>query len=210
MPSKAPSADMPWEEAVRRVLSEAGGALHYAEIARRIASIPLRLKVGATPPSRFCAKSPFLYVKKGKSRRTFESRAVSYTLKTAAAEISAQVAADAAMADQLEETGALRAFGMYWVRDSVWWLGKPQLLGKQGAAATDVNFAGQVGVYLLHDRERVIYVGRADDTLLLALKPIRRIGLERVGTASRGSGCAASITMANSPILLRFRGAKTL
>jgi len=43
------------------------------------------------------------------------------------------------------------------------------LVGR-GAGATSVNFAGQIGVYLLHDRERVIYVGRAVDTLFARLK----------------------------------------
>ena len=59
---------------------------------------------------------------------------------------------------------------MFWQRDSVFWPGKPQLLGRQGAGATDINFAGQIGVYLLHDRERVIYVGRATDSLFARLK----------------------------------------
>ena len=68
------------------------------------------------------------------------------------------------------ETGALRAFGMFWRRKSVFWAGKPKLLGRQVAGATDVNFASQIGVYLLHDRERVIYVGRAVDTLFARLK----------------------------------------
>jgi hypothetical protein len=36
--------------------------------------------------------------------------------------------------------------------------------------ATDVNFAEQIGIYLLHDRERVIYVGQATDTLFARLK----------------------------------------
>jgi hypothetical protein len=44
-------------------------------------------------------------------------------------------------------------------------------LVKQAAGGTDVNFANQIGVYLLHDRERVIYVGRATtDTLFARLK----------------------------------------
>jgi hypothetical protein len=73
-------------------------------------------------------------------------------------------------AEQVEETGALRAFGMFWQRDSVSWSGRPMLFGRQIAGATDVNFADQVGVYLLHDRQRVIYVGRADDTLFARLK----------------------------------------
>lgn len=80
---------------------------------------------------------------------------------------------DASAADRLApdadadvaQSGALRAFGMYWRREHVVWRTKPKLFGRQGAAATKVNFADQVGVYLLHDRDRVIYVGRATDTL---------------------------------------------
>jgi hypothetical protein len=59
---------------------------------------------------------------------------------------------------------------MFWQRSSVSWSGSPKLFGRQGAGATDVNFADQVGVYLLHDRERVIYIGRATDTLYARLK----------------------------------------
>jgi|SRR5271165_3704481 len=168
-PKKTELADMPWQDAIQRVLSEANGALHYAEIAERITSGGLRRSIGATPANTVNAylntslhegeKSPYLRVGRGE-----------YTLKVAA-ERNAQVAADTVKdIDQEEEAGALRAFGMFWQRDAVLWPGKPQLLGRQGAGATDVNFAGQIGVYLLHDRERVIYVGRADDTLFARLK----------------------------------------
>ena len=59
---------------------------------------------------------------------------------------------------------------MFWQRDLVLWSGTPKLFGKQGPGATDVNFADQVGVYLLHDRQRVIYVGRAIDALFTRLR----------------------------------------
>jgi hypothetical protein len=168
---REPKTDMPWEDAIQRVLSEADGALHYAEIAERIASQGLRRSVGATPAATVSSylstslsegeQSPYLRVGRGL-----------YTLK-AAAERNAEVAADtvkAADQEEEEEAGALRAFGMFWQRDSVFWSGKSQLLGRQGAGATDVNFASQIGVYLLHDRERVIYVGRATDALFTRLK----------------------------------------
>lgn len=169
MPKKSETADLSWEDAVQRVLSEADGALHYAEIAERITSGNLRQNIGATPASTVAAilstslskgeKSPYLRVGRGE-----------YALKIAAAK-NAQVASSIAEdTDQGEGTGALRAFGMFWQRGAVLWLGKPQLLGRQGAGATTVNFAGQIGVYLLHDRERVIYVGRAVDTLFARLK----------------------------------------
>ena len=136
--------DMPWEDAIQRVLSEADGALHYADIAERIASQGLRRSVGATPANTVNAylttslregkKSPYLRVGRGE-----------YMLKVAA-EKNAQAVTDTVNADQEEEVGALGAFGMFWQRDLVFWPGKPQLLGRQGAGATDINFAGQIGV----------------------------------------------------------------
>jgi hypothetical protein len=160
--------NMPWEEAIRTVLAKADGGLPYTEIAEHIVSLGLRRDVGATPAQTVAANlstslrepsSPFLRVGRG----VYALRAVT--------EKSAQDQGDAVKnADQVEETGALRAFGMFWQRDSVSWSGVPKLFGRQGAGATDVNFADQVGVYLLHDRERVIYVGRAIDTLFARLK----------------------------------------
>lgn len=162
--------DMTWEDAIQRVLSEADGALHYADIAERITSSSLRHNIGATPASTVASclstslregeKSPYLRVGRGE-----------YTLKKLADERNAQVAADTKGVQQEEGAGALRAFGMFWRRDSILWTGRqPQLLGRQGVGATNVNFAGQIGVYLLHDVARVIYVGRAYDTLFARLK----------------------------------------
>jgi HB1, ASXL, restriction endonuclease HTH domain len=167
--SAAQSAkDLPWEEAIQRALAEADGALHYADIAERIVSGGLRKSVGATPAATVAAylsnslrekSSPYLRVGRGQ-----------YTLRAIAEKNTRDQVKTATRTDEAEETGALRAFGMFWRRDFVSWTGPPNLLGKQGAGATDVSFADQVGVYLLHDRERVIYVGRAIDTLFARLK----------------------------------------
>jgi hypothetical protein len=150
----APARELTWPDAIQRVLAGADGPLHYADIAERIASTGLRRSVGATPAQtvanylstslRDNKMSPYLRVGRGE-----------YTLKVATETVND--------ADAVAETGALRAFGMFWRRDSIVWTGPPKLLGKQGTGATDVNFADQIGVYLLHDRERVIYVGRATD-----------------------------------------------
>lgn len=71
----------------------------------------------------------------------------------------------------LPETAAsLSAFGMFWKRNHVHWPGRPRLLGQRKASACHVNFADQIGVYLLHDRERTIYVGRTLETLHARLK----------------------------------------
>jgi hypothetical protein len=43
--------EMTWEEAIQKVLGDAGIAMHYAEIAEEIAKRGLRTKLGATPHS---------------------------------------------------------------------------------------------------------------------------------------------------------------
>jgi hypothetical protein len=87
------------------------------------------------------------------------------------AEKNAQAATETLTIVENEERGVLGAFGMFWQRDSVIWdARKPQLLGSQGAGATSINFADQIGLYLLHDHARVVYVGRATDSLVSRLK----------------------------------------
>lgn len=163
----APARDLSWEDAIQSVLRKADGALHYTEISERIVSSKLRRSVGATPAQTVAnylsislreGSSPYLRVGKGE-----------YTLKAVAENGPREQPDGRADAEQVAETGALRAFGMFWQRELVFWPGT-KLLGRQGAGATAVNFAAQVGVYLLHDRERVIYVGRATDTLFARLK----------------------------------------
>ncbi len=160
--------NLSWEEAIQQVLSAADGALHYAEIAERVAAQHLRKSVGATPAatvasilSRALADPATPYQRVGRGE---------YTLKAQLEQQSASPKGEQAQVTEDDETGALRSFGMFWQRELVVWSGQARLLGRQGLGATAVNFAEQVGVYLLHDRERVIYVGRAADTLYARLK----------------------------------------
>lgn len=61
-----------------------------------------------------------------------------------------------------ESAGLISAFGMFWNRDQVdWKKGRNvKILGHQAGEDSSVNVADQVGVYLLHDGARTIYVGR--------------------------------------------------
>jgi hypothetical protein len=166
--AKAKVQDTTWEDAIVAVLKEADGSLHYADIASEVSAQRLKKSVGANPAASVAAilsrsltdeDSPFLRVGRGE-----------YTLKNMPApRVVGPQGAIAPDGDQ-SETGALRAFGMFWQRDRVLWGGKSKLLGRQQLGAADVNFADQVGVYLLHDRDRVIYVGRATDTMYSRLK----------------------------------------
>jgi hypothetical protein len=123
---KEPKANMPWEDAIKLVLSEVDGGLHYADVAERIASKGLRQALGATPASTVSSyltsslrelgdESPYLRVGRGV-----------YALKVAA-EKKAQEEISTAKDAVQEEAGAVRAFGMFWKRDSVYWVGKPRL-----------------------------------------------------------------------------------
>jgi hypothetical protein len=159
---------MPWDKAIQTVLAEKDGIMRYTDIADRIRDLGLRHSLGATP-----ATTVAVYL--GASLKEQNSPYVRhggglYSLKATQQPKSRAVSEDLSDHAETLETGALRAFGMFWQRGNVLWTGAPTLLGSQGVGAKDVNFASQVGVYLLHDRERVIYVGRAGDTLFARLK----------------------------------------
>lgn len=159
--------NLPWNEAIQKVLGATADALSCEEIARKINEKGLRSAVGATPASTVASylsvslrepNSPYLRVSRGY-----------YTLRERN-QTSLNVSSDvSAVADDIE-TGAVRAFGMFWRRDGVIWKNTPRLVGRQQSGASDVNFSDQIGVYLLHDRERVIYVGRATENLCARLK----------------------------------------
>ena len=159
-----------WDEAIKEVLQRADGALHYNEIANRVEALGIKTHVGSNPKSSVGAilsrsladaDSPYLKVDRGV-----------YALKSSLQKpIPPEQVEVEAEEDATEDTGAIRAFGMFWHRALVNWSGRnPPLLGRATPGAAEVNFAEQVGVYLLHDRDRVIYVGRAGDTMLARLK----------------------------------------
>ncbi len=165
--AKQPVADHTWDEAILIVLQDAGESLHYAEIANRILGRKLKTSIGATPAASVAATLSLaigtensVFQKVGRGMYALRSDLVEpVPTETPPEEIG-----------QDSETGALRAFGMYWTRDSVIWNGKTRLLGRQAINSAPVDFAEQFGIYLLHDRDRVVYVGRAADTLFSRLK----------------------------------------
>lgn len=159
----------PWRDAIIEVLKASGKAMHYTEIADEIVAKQLRKNVGATPAAtvnviihesikKEADDSPFVKVGRGE-----------FVLKANASQITAEIAQGAvtATADEKEETGGIiKAFGMFWRREWVDWLIKPALSGQQQEGADSVNFADQIGVYLLHDGREVMYVGRTTEKRL--------------------------------------------
>jgi hypothetical protein len=165
--AKRASDQMTWYDAVLHVLKEKGEAMHYADIADAIVKEKLRDNVGATPNQTVSvvlnyslkhegAASPFVRVSRGiygLSGRKGSSPSEQKEVEDAAL---TEPAAD-------EEVPAIGAFGMYWRRDLVRWPGTTvHLMGRQSDTSKPVDFSNQVGVYLLHDRDRIIYVGRVD------------------------------------------------
>lgn len=159
-----------WEEAIQIVLTAADGPLHYSEIAERIASENL-YDIGENPnPAATVVSILSQSLRTGNSLFQRVGTGL-YGLKSKLQTNSAPLTAVAENVTADTNTGALRAFGMFWQRDLVnWEPTAPKLFGRQSSAAAEVNFAEQIGVYLLHDRDRVIYVGRASDVLVARLR----------------------------------------
>jgi hypothetical protein len=154
--------DLPWRDAIEKVLREAGTTLHYTEIADRIVALKLRTSVGATPAATVSAfltttikaqgdKAPFIKVGRGE----FIIRDLGSAVQQAKA-----VETEKAEESQYE---IITSFGMFWRRSLVGWTTNPKLLGMQQLGAAPVDFGAQLGIYLLYDGREVVYVGRSTD-----------------------------------------------
>lgn len=150
---------MPWKDAIVRVLKEHGEPLHYDEIAGRISESGLRTSLGKTPAATVASvisqskNDPdplFERVERGRYRLVASGGAIGTAPKEA---------------DAADEVGGIAtAFGMYWDREDVnWGPTRPKLLGRQKEKSDQVDFSDQIGVYLLHDRREVVYVGQSNE-----------------------------------------------
>lgn len=157
---KAAAKKLTWDQAITQILNQANGPLHYTEIAERIIEQDLRDNTGATPAQTINA------IINGNIKKYLKLGNGNYALLSW---VNDREKTNSNITVKSEsDTGAIKSFGMYWDRSKIDW-SKPKFIGKQGDADVVVDFSEQVGVYLLHDRERVIYIGRAEDTLLKRL-----------------------------------------
>ncbi len=168
MPKKARNrSERTWYDCIVKVLAEKGEAMRYADIADTIVKRPLRRNVGATPNQTVShilstsvkkqgTKSPFKWVSPG----VYELSGAPGSSAAEKKEVEQSALRPAELADEIPSIGA---FGMYWRRDMVKWSGNQiRLTGRQKERSNPVDFGGQVGVYLLHDHDRIIYVGKVD------------------------------------------------
>jgi hypothetical protein len=150
-------------------MSKKSGNLPWLAAIQQIIDQKLRKDVGATPASTVSAnlawslkhepdKTPFERVDRG----LYILRPFQVNSGVANSEASKQAPPEAAQEAVEESAGIIQAFGMFWRRDLVEWINNPGLLGQQ-QGAKEVDFCDQRGVYLLHDSQRVVYVGQASD-----------------------------------------------
>lgn len=150
------SDNLSWREAAIAVLRTSAEAMHYTEIAEAVAERGLREEFGATPAQTVNATISMSIKNEGDASPFLRTEAGRYCLRDGAAPPSEEGAGPV-------ETGLINAFGMFWARDCVAWDKRPRLLGRQSRSSTTVDFCSQEGVYLLHDRRDVVYVGRTTD-----------------------------------------------
>lgn len=157
-----------WRKAIKKVLNEAGKPLHYRKITEIILDQGLA-KAGATPANTVAAMLSMAVKDPDNPIEKF-SRGVYFipsTLKTKSDKkqaLSVGEADDPEDTDDdeaLDQTGAVRSYGVFWQRSAVIWRTKSRILGKAANEADTVDFQNQRGIYLLLDGHRTIYVGRA-------------------------------------------------
>jgi hypothetical protein len=161
--------DLGWHEAIVRVLQNSGSAMHYVDIADSILSQGLKSTLGATPAKTVSSVITTNINTKGDKSEFVRTSRGEYVLRASATGTNPTTPVGIVpsnpvfVAEDNVEPTAIEALGMYWRRDLVEWNNSPKLIGQQQRGATEVDFAGQRGVYLLHDGRDTVYVGRVTD-----------------------------------------------
>lgn len=153
-------AQLKWRDAIEKILTEAGQAVHYKEITEAIANQGLRKSLGATPANTVFAILSSSIKDEGDSSPFLKTNSGMFMMKSTA---SAPSPSETAINSETKpNTQIVKCSGVYWNYEKVRWTSKPKILGQQQAGSKAIDFSNQVGVYLLHDRSKVIYVGRTD------------------------------------------------
>ena len=154
---------MTWKEAIARVLEESGEPMRARDIAEAIAARGLKTTEGATPTQTIFTQLA-QEIARGEEARFRRVGKGLYSLVGAPTPSSVSADQGDADPDDPEVPLTVRAYGVFWERDQVDWKPtQPPLYGQQTETSTRVDFAGQRGVYLLHDGRQAVYVGRVID-----------------------------------------------
>lgn len=154
-------ADMGWREAIIKVLEQVNAPMHYTEIAKQVYEQKLRSEPTATPNDTVAAALAASFKNEGQDSPFVRTSRGYYALRTAQHEMPALAEKELEETESSESTGVINAFGMFWERSKVYWgPQQPSILGQQQIGSKAIDFAEQKGVYLLHDAQGVLYVGR--------------------------------------------------
>lgn len=153
---------MIWKDAILKVLGDYSEPLHYTDIAQEIAKSKYRKKneLGANPAHTVLI-TIVNSIKKDGDGSPFRRSSRGYYTTSEYEEAISNI--DEEDEEVSPATGIINALGMYWERSKVIWKAEPQLLGKQQQDSKTVDFSLEVGVYLLHDAQGIVYVGRTTE-----------------------------------------------
>ncbi|MBX3183337.1 MAG: hypothetical protein KIT72_03780 [Polyangiaceae bacterium] len=154
-----------WREAISHVLGASAEPLHYNDITEQIVAQKLRRNLGATPAATVNAHIAASIKRDGHSSPYLRVARGVFALRPS--DTSTTTPHDSPSESEVGEVEAqydiITSFGMFWRRGSVEWTASSRLLGMQGIGAKQVDFYGQLGIYLLYDAREVIYVGRCTE-----------------------------------------------
>lgn len=163
-----PEQEMSWQDAIVKVLEDADKPLHTDEITAAILSDGLKSTAGKTPSATVAAMISRL-LREGRQDIVRAQRG--YYYMRAVADMTTMPEQEEPD-DELDETDvpdnlAVAAYGLHWERDKVDWSAR-RLYGWDSVNVNPVgnyddfavDFANQQGVYLLHNWDAVVYVGR--------------------------------------------------
>ena len=150
-----------WEEAISQVLSDAEGPMHYRDITEEILSGGLLTTVGKTP-SATVRNAIYRMLDRGES--IVRTAPGVYCLPQFAGMLG--IVSETGIDDMSDytvtsENISVTAYGLHWERDKVDWV-SGRILGYDTDPKQPIDFSDQQGVYLLHNWQSTVYVGRTE------------------------------------------------
>lgn len=159
--------ELSWRDAAILVLQDAQEPMSAQEIVQQIVERKVKTILGATPWATVgaqiytsikaeAAASPFILPEKGRfALRTKNGSPIPGATLSDLAKVGPDEG-------KFEVNGVVNALGMFWERSKIDWNGpQTKVLGTQSGGKS-VDFGPQRGIYLLHDTQGVVYVGRAN------------------------------------------------
>jgi hypothetical protein len=156
---------LPWKDAIISVLRDASEPMSAQEIVQKIVENSLRSELGATPAATVGAQIYTSIKNEGPASPFSRPMPGRFVIQVPGQFTPSSLApADLTEKGPHEGTslasGVVNALGMFWERSKVdWRASQIKILGHM-QGGIDVNFSAQRGVYLLHDAQGVVYVGR--------------------------------------------------